>query len=96
MSDHSSLKKQVIKTIQLLVEEFGDSDEPIVKAFITKYQRALKSLENKDDHNVLLNNLRALLNCSRAYLETSSGYQQAFLNEMAATEQLVKFWLINE
>lgn len=84
MTDIKSIKEQIVKTLNLLKVKSTDN-EKIINKYIVKYETAYNTMEKED--------LRALLTLSRGYLETSSNWNQPFLQEMSNTEKLIKLYI---
>lgn len=90
MSDRmTALKGQVEISIGAMELQLQSSGEVAVARYIEKYQKALKAFDSGSPE-YLEKCLRALLNCARGYMESSSNYDQAFLREMWETESLIK------
>ncbi|KZM40410.1 hypothetical protein OA92_07215 [Marinomonas sp. SBI22] len=81
--DREQLIVQLKVTIEAIEEKLAESPEKVVSEYLVKYESAL----HEPDNQKLLNKL---LNCVRGYMETSSCYDQNFLNEMGKSEQLIR------
>ncbi len=81
--DREQLIDQLKITIEAIEQKLVESPEKVVSEYLVKYENALHEPNNPQ----LLNKL---LNCVRGYMETSSCYDQNFLNEMGKTEQLIR------
>jgi len=85
------LKVQIEKTIEILQLALQVSSEQAVAEYLGKYKHALALISAGGvNSEALIKALRALLGCARGYMETSSNYDQKFLDEMGLTEKLVK------
>lgn len=67
------------------IQESGSSD---IQEYKDKYEAALNGLTNNSGD--IEHRLRALKGCARGYMEVSSNYMDPFLNEMGATEEMIK------
>lgn len=83
------IENQIKTTITHLDKKFQQSGEVIIHVYLKKYRDALKEIENNNADNQIKEKLLSLLHCARGYLETSSDYEQKFLNEMGKTENLI-------
>ncbi|MEF3074483.1 hypothetical protein V2P20_05550 [Methylobacter sp. Wu1] len=90
MSNIANLKGQVEVTIKALELKRQSSSEPVIDEYLKKYKDVLKAIENGSSESDVHKLANKLLNCARGYMETSSNYQQDFLNEMGKTEKIVK------
>ncbi len=90
MSTIIDLKGQLEKTIQALELKCQSSREPEVDTYLEKYKDVLKIIESGGSKEDVTKRAKTLLNCARGYMETSSDYQQDFLNEMGKAEKIVK------
>lgn len=77
------LVAQLKVTIKAIEQKLAVSPEKIVEVYLVKYKNAMDDPENSKS-------LDKLLNCYRGYLETSSCWDQDFLNEMGKSEELIK------
>jgi hypothetical protein len=78
------ISKQIKDTLKELHLKKLDG-EPIIDQYIDAYENADTDSSDK--------NLKRLLNKSRGYMETSSNWNQKFLNEMSKTEKLIKSYI---
>jgi hypothetical protein len=90
MSDFSELKAQIEITIQSLKLKEQSSNEDIIQTYIEKYESVLALIEAEASTELVIKKSNTLLNCARAYMETSNSYNQDFLQEMGKTEKIVK------
>jgi hypothetical protein len=83
------LKVQLQKSIHIMETKLQSTPEVMIEEYLSKYNRTLKLIESGASKNDVLILSRGLLNCARGYMETSSHYQQEFLNEMIKTEKII-------
>lgn len=88
----SGLNQQIETAATAMREKLLVSDEVVVANFMRRYQLTL-ALFGTGSEQQLEASLKGLLNCTRGYLETSSHYDQKFLDEMCATERLIEEWM---
>jgi hypothetical protein len=86
------LLTQLEITIKALKDKRELAPEPIVLEYIKKYENAFNCIKRATEYTEAERHklIGKLLNCARGYMETSSNYNQAFLNEMGKTENLIK------
>lgn len=84
------LMNQLERTIQSLKEKTIDPPEPMVCEYLDHYRAAFTILNRSTDFSLIHPYLCQLLNGARGYMETSSDYQQRFLQDMAETEKLIR------
>ena len=89
MSDIIDLKGQLEKTIKVLESKCQSSSESVVDGYLDKYKDVLKVIESGASKEDVRKRAKKLLHCARGYMETSSDYQQDFLDEMGKTEKIV-------
>lgn len=85
----SDLSSQINQTIDSLEKKSQASSEDYIILILKKYKLVKTELDLKKD-KIDLGVLKKLLNGARGYMETSSDYNQDFLNEMGRTEKLIK------
>lgn len=90
MVDIIDLKGQLEKTIKALELKCQSSSEPVVDSYLDKYKDVLKTIEFGASKEDVRKRAKKLLNCARGYMETSTDYQQDFLNAMGRAEKIVK------
>jgi hypothetical protein len=83
------LNQQIEKATAAMQDKLVASDEVVVADFMRRYELTL-ALFGTGSEQKLEASLKGLLNCTRGYLETSSHYDQKFLDEMCATERLIE------
>ncbi|QQZ43559.1 hypothetical protein IF690_08460 [Pseudomonas sp. SK3(2021)] len=83
------LKIQIEIALVAIQAQLKSSGEVVIAEYLKKYQDALVLLESGSQDEVV-KKLRAILGCSRGYMESSSNYDQDFLQEMWRTEVLIK------
>ncbi len=88
--DIQKLKKQIEKTIPLLEEKIEKSGEQAVEDYLERYRYALDLLIDKNYIFNIEDFRKKLLDWARGYLESSSHWDQQFLNEMYQTEKIIR------
>ncbi|WJV21529.1 MULTISPECIES: hypothetical protein [Pseudomonas] len=83
------LKIQIEVALAAIQAQLKSSGEVVVAEYLKRYQDALVSLES-GSQDEMVKRLRAILGCSRCYMESSSNYDQDFLQEMWKTEVIIK------
>ncbi|MHC5206920.1 hypothetical protein [Pseudomonas chlororaphis] len=83
------LKIQIEIALAAIQAQLKSSGEVVVAEYLKRYQDALVSLES-GSQDEMVKRLRAILGCSRGYMESSSNYDQDFLQEMWKTEVIIK------
>jgi len=84
------LVDQIKYTIKLLDDKYKRSGEVIILEYTNMYKEVLTSIENDDSNDSVKMKALRLLNLTRGYMESSSDYQQKFLDEMYKTEKLIR------
>lgn len=90
MVEISDLENQIESTLDTLELKQKTAQEEIVNSFIDKYKNVQAIIQAGNSKDEIVKKAKALLGAARGYLETSSDYQQDFLNEMSKTEKLIK------
>ena len=90
MSSTSDLKNQLEVTIKALELKCQLSTESAAVEYLSMYKDVLKAIDAGSPDGTIKGLANNLLNCARGYMETSSNYQQDFLNEMGKTEKIIK------
>ncbi|KEQ16472.1 hypothetical protein [Endozoicomonas numazuensis] len=90
MPNITDLRVQLEKTIKALESKQKASGERIFGQYLESYRDTLLAIDSGAPQSEVNRLANKLLNCARGYMETSSNYQQGFLNEMGKTEKIVK------
>jgi len=86
-NDINDLKKQVIKVIPILEEQYNKKPSAMLELILKRYRETQSILNNIDN---LSKKDFPIIGGTRAYLESASDYDNPMLEEMYKAEKLVE------
>ncbi|TDL32799.1 hypothetical protein E2R51_09010 [Jeotgalibacillus sp. S-D1] len=86
----TELEDQIQKVIVMLEEENHHNPNSMVELLIKRYRNAFDIVEKSKDLSELSPSDFHIIGGTRAYIDSSSNYDNPVLEEMHKTEQLVK------
>ncbi|OEF99587.1 hypothetical protein BHF71_08520 [Vulcanibacillus modesticaldus] len=83
------LKQQINKVILQIGEQYRQNPKPILELILKRYRNALDVINNNEPDSLKQGQFN-IIGGVRAYLDSSSDYNNPILEEMYKAEQLVK------